>query len=98
MHHPPGAREMGIERLPGAIGFAVRIKMQHYSCNVTPIGTVRFSVEQSQIRDKVLMVVGGQYGTGGRDVCDIGIKGRHSRIDVLAEAWWSAVQVANLAT
>jgi hypothetical protein len=27
LRHPPGAREMGVERLPGAIGFAVRIKM-----------------------------------------------------------------------
>jgi hypothetical protein len=72
--HPLGPREMAFKRSPGAIEFTFRVEMQYYSCNITPIGTVRFSVEQPQVRDKVLMVVGGQYGTGGRDVGDIGIE------------------------
>jgi hypothetical protein len=37
--HPFGARQMALERLPSAIGFAVRIKVQHYSCNVAPVRT-----------------------------------------------------------
>jgi hypothetical protein len=40
--------------------------MQHYSCDVTPVGAFGVRVEQAQIGDKVLLVVGGQCGTGGR--------------------------------
>jgi hypothetical protein len=29
--HPFGARQMALERLPSAIGFTFRIKIQHYS-------------------------------------------------------------------
>jgi hypothetical protein len=62
------------------------IKMQHYSCDVAPVGTFRIRVEQAQIRDHVLLVVNGQYGIGGRGIGDMGIKRRllhgrsHSRL------------------
>jgi hypothetical protein len=36
--------------------------MQHYSCDVTPVGAFGVRVEQAQIGDKVLLVVGGQCG------------------------------------
>jgi hypothetical protein len=32
-------------------------KMQHYSCNLAPVGTLRIRVEQAQIRDDVPLVV-----------------------------------------
>ena len=35
---------------------------------------IEHRVEQAQIRDEVLLVVGGQYGIGGRGVGDVGIK------------------------
>jgi hypothetical protein len=54
----------------------LRIKMQHYSCDFAPVSTFRIRVEQAQIRDEVLLVVNGQYGIGGRGICDIGIKRR----------------------
>jgi hypothetical protein len=56
---------MTVERPPGAIGFAVRIKMQDYAGNFTPVGAFCVGVEQTQIRDEVFLVIGGQYGTGG---------------------------------
>jgi hypothetical protein len=43
-----------------------RIKMQHHSCDFAPVSTLRIRVEQAQVRDHVLLVVYGQYGTGGR--------------------------------
>jgi hypothetical protein len=47
---------MAVERPPGAIGFMLRIKMQHYSCDFAPVSTYRIRVEQAQIRDDVLFV------------------------------------------
>ena len=65
-----------VERIAGAIGFLLRIKMQHHSCDFAPISALRIRVEQTQIRDDVLLVVNGQYGIGGRGIGDIGIKRR----------------------
>jgi hypothetical protein len=76
LRHPPGAREMTVERPPGAIGFAVRIKMQDYAGNFTPVGAFCVGVEQTQIRDEVFLVIGGQYGTGGCGIDNIWIKRR----------------------
>src|SRR6266850_4943368 len=67
---------MALERPPGAIRFMFWIKMQHYSCDCSPVSTYRIRVEQAQIRDEVLLVVSGQYGIGGRGIGDIGIKRR----------------------
>ena len=67
---------MAHERPPGAIRFMLRIKMQHYSCDLTPVSTVRICVEQAEICDDVLFVIDGQYGIGGCGIGDIGIKRR----------------------
>ena len=66
---------MALERPTGAIRFMLRIKMQHHSCDFAPVSTSRIRVEQAQIRDGVLLVVGGQYGIGGRGIGGIGISG-----------------------
>jgi hypothetical protein len=65
---------MVFERPPSAIGLMIRIKVQHYSCDVTSVRTVRARVEQSQIRDDVILVVSGQHGIGGRTIGDVWIK------------------------
>src|SRR5882757_2497516 len=67
---------MAVERPPSAIWFMLRIKMQHYSCDCSPVSTLRIRVEQAQIRDDVLLVVDGQNGIGGRGIGDVGIKRR----------------------
>src|SRR6267378_7403883 len=67
---------MALERPPGTIGVVFRVEMQHYSCDVAPVGALRIRVEQAEIRDEVLLVVSGQYGIGGRGIGDIGIKRR----------------------
>jgi hypothetical protein len=36
---------MGIERPPGATGFTIRIKMQDYAGDFTPVGAILLSVE-----------------------------------------------------
>jgi hypothetical protein len=58
-------RQMAFERLPSPIRFTVRIKMQHYSSNFTPVRTLCVRVEQTQILDDVFLVVEGQNGIGG---------------------------------
>ena len=67
---------MAVERPPGAIRFVFWIKMQHYSCDCSPVSTLRIRVEQAQIRDDVLLVVDGQYGIRGRGIGDIEIRRR----------------------
>src|SRR6266851_87487 len=67
---------MALERPSSAIRFMLRIKMQHYSCDLAPVSTYRIRVEQAQIRDDVLFVVDGQYGIGGRGIGDMGFKRR----------------------
>src|SRR5712691_771666 len=66
---------MAVERPPSAIWFLLRIKMQHYSCDRSPVRTFRIRVEQAQIRDDVLFVVDGQYGIRGRGIGYIGSSG-----------------------
>ena len=39
--HPPGAREMALKRLPGAIGFMFWIKMQDDARDLAPVGRPR---------------------------------------------------------
>jgi hypothetical protein len=38
---------MALERPPGAIGFMFRIKMQHHSCDFTPVSTLRIRVARA---------------------------------------------------
>jgi hypothetical protein len=65
---------VAVERPSSAIWFMLRIKMQHYSCDLAPVSTFRIRVEQAQIRDDVLL--DGQYGIGGSGIGDLGIKRR----------------------
>ena len=53
---------MALKRPPSAIEFTFRVEMQHYSCDVTPVGAFGVRVEQTEIRDEVLQVVGRQFG------------------------------------
>ena len=46
---------MAFERLPGAIRFAVRIKMQHNACDFTPVSTFHIRIEQAQMRDQMFV-------------------------------------------
>ena len=76
LRHPFGARQMAVERLPGAIGVMFGIQMQHDACDVAPVGILRIRVEQAQICDDVFLVVNGQRGIRWRGIGDIGIKRR----------------------
>jgi hypothetical protein len=44
---------MAIVNPPRAIGVMFGIKMQHYSCDFAPVGTLRISVEQAQCDPEV---------------------------------------------
>jgi hypothetical protein len=74
------------------------IKMQHCSCDVVPVSTLRIGVEQAQIRDDVLFVVNGLYGIGGSGIGDIGIR-RRAAYDMARDrgrstkAWLSAALI-----
>ena len=79
---------MALKRPPSAIEFTFRVEMQHYSCDVTPVGAFSVRVEQAQIGDNVLLVVNGQNGIGGRGIGDIGIERRHLHGANFALDYW----------
>jgi hypothetical protein len=62
LRHPLGAREMALECPPGAMGITVRVMVQHHACDFAPVRTFRVGIEQTEIRDEVLEVVGRQFG------------------------------------
>jgi hypothetical protein len=49
VRHPFGARQIAVERPPGAICFTFRIKMQHHSRDVAPVCACRIRVEQEDL-------------------------------------------------
>ena len=71
--HPSGAREVAFERSPRAVGVAVRVNMQDDPRDIAPVGTVRIGIEQAQIRDEMLLVVGGNRWIGRGQISDIRI-------------------------
>src|ERR1700733_3363316 len=79
VRHPFGAREVTIVGAARAIRLGARIDAKHQLRDFTPIRVVGFGVEQTQISNEVLMVVGRQRGLVWRHVCDIRIerRGRH---------------------
>ena len=73
--HPFGAREVAFERSPRAVGVAVRVNMQDDPRDIAPVGTVRIGIEQAQVRDEMLLVVGGNRWIGRGQISDIGSSG-----------------------
>jgi hypothetical protein len=67
---------MALKCFLSAIGFTFRIKMQHYSCNFTPVSIFRVGVEHAQIDDDVFLLVNGQRGIRRRSIGNIWIKRR----------------------
>ena len=74
--HPSGAREVAFERSPRAVGVAVRVNMQDDPRDIAPVGTVRIGIEQAQVRDEMLLVVGGDRWIGWGQISDIRIERR----------------------
>ena len=56
-HHPFGALQMALPHSPCTIGLLRRIDLQNDSRDLGPIGAFGFSVEKSQVADKVLLVI-----------------------------------------
>lgn len=55
--HPAGTSEVCFPGVPGALGLAVWIEMQHEPRDLGPIGAVIFGVEQAQIGDQMQFVI-----------------------------------------
>src|SRR6266480_503460 len=71
--HPFRASKMTVERTASAIRLADRIDMQHDARDFPPVGTVSVGVEEPQIGDHVLLVVGCQHRLAGSQIGDIWI-------------------------
>jgi hypothetical protein len=58
--HPFGASEMTLPGAPRPLGFTGRIDVQHDAGHFVPIRTFGVGIEQTQIRDEMFVVIGGQ--------------------------------------
>ena len=47
--------------VPGTFGLAIRIDVQNDVCNFAPIGAFGVRVKETQIRNKMLFIVAGEY-------------------------------------
>lgn len=58
LRHPAGAREVRFPCPPCAPGLADCIDLKHDLGDLPPIGSVRLRVEQAEIGDEMLLVIG----------------------------------------
>ena len=72
--HPFRASEMGVEGTLRASRLTDWIDVQHDLRDFMPVGALGVGIEQPQIGNKVLLVVGRQPGVGRRDIGDIWIE------------------------
>jgi hypothetical protein len=69
--HPLCSRQMALECSARALRLMIRVDMQNGTHNMTPIGPLGIGVKQSQIRDKMFFVIGGQLIVAWRQICDV---------------------------
>jgi hypothetical protein len=74
--HPFGAGQVTIESMSCTIRFAIRVNVQHDPGNLSPVGSSRVGVEQTKVRNNVLLIVHRQRGVGRRRIVDIWIERR----------------------
>ncbi|KRQ98411.1 hypothetical protein CP49_10820 [Bradyrhizobium valentinum] len=74
--HPSGASQMALEGAARALRVAFGIDVKNDSCNFPPVRVVSISIQQPEIRDDVLLVIGRQHGIIRCQVRNIGIKRR----------------------
>jgi hypothetical protein len=72
--HPSGASQMALERFARALRIAFGIDVKNDSCNFPPVRLASVGIEQPEIGDDVLLVIGRQHGINRCQVRNIGIK------------------------
>jgi hypothetical protein len=76
LSHPFGAGQVTIESMSCTIRFTIRVNVQHDPGNLLPVGSGRVGVEQTKIRDYVLLIIHRQRRVGRRRIVDIWIERR----------------------
>ena len=70
--HPSGTREVAFEGSTRAVGLGVWVDAQHDPRDIMPVGAFRIGIEQMQVRDDMLLVVGGHCWIGGARSATLG--------------------------
>src|SRR3981081_3143842 len=76
LSHPFGAGQVTIESMSSTIRFTFRVNVQHDPGNLSPVGSGRIGVEQTKVRNNVLLIVHRQRHVGRRRIVDIWIERR----------------------
>jgi hypothetical protein len=71
LRHPFRPGEVTVEGTARLIGLAVWVNVQDDPRDIAPVGTFRIGIEQTQVRDDMLLVVGGDRGIGRGQIIDI---------------------------
>ena len=71
LSHPFGAGQVTIESMSCTIRFTIRVNVQHDPGNLSPVGSGRVGVEQTKVRNNVLLIVHRQRRVGRRRIVDI---------------------------
>jgi hypothetical protein len=74
--HPAGTREVAFPGTTRTLRFSHGINVQNDSCDVLPIRSVGFGVEQAKVRNRMSLVLAGEDGRGWSDVVHWGIEWR----------------------
>lgn len=73
---PLGASEMAFKSTAGAIRIQGGINTKHNARNFSPISVIGLGIQQTHIRDGMLLVIWRELRRVRREICDLGI-GRH---------------------
>jgi hypothetical protein len=72
--NPLSALQMTQVCIPRTVGFAVRIDVQDYSRDISPISPLGLGLQKARVRHDMLFVIGRQRRIGWRDIRDARIK------------------------
>lgn len=72
--YPLSARKMTQVCIARAIGLSLWIDMQHYSCDLPPVGPLPFGLQKARVRHDVLFVIDRQRRIVWRDIRYVRIK------------------------
>jgi hypothetical protein len=76
LRHPFGPREVTVEGTARLIGLAVWVNVQDDPRDIAPVGVFRIGIEQTQVRDDMLLVVGSDRWIGWGQISDVRIERR----------------------
>ena len=68
LSHPSRPSQVGFPCPPGSDWFAGGVDIQHELCDFLPVGTIFLGIEQTKVRDQMLLIVAREDPLVGRGI------------------------------